>query len=74
MEIATLEEFITWTLPMMFMASAADELNWVTVSNMAESSYGIEAKFMVYSNSELLSSYLDSDLWSTDYYTQKKAE
>ena len=29
---------------------------------------------MVYSNSDLLNSYLERDLWSTDYFIAKKAE
>lgn len=29
---------------------------------------------MVYSNSDMLNSYLERDLWSTDYFIAKKAE
>ena len=34
----------------------------------------IEVEFLIYSNVELLDVYFRENLWSTDYYTQKKAE
>lgn len=71
MEVVEIGGTISSQAPFVFepgTVSSSDVDSWVAVGQF-DAGDALEINFIVYSNVKELNSYLDTELWSTDYYT-----
>ena len=70
-----LGEAISAVQPMVFddqnIALGGD---WYTLAELGKHGSDVEAKLLIYSNNSLFDAYTQANLWSTNYFDQKKAE